>query len=501
MRLQLMNYAMHRISAGRVLALFVTGIVVALAAPAYAGIIDVYVTDENARYTLYTVQNAEAEFIPIDKIAQIFRLSLSIDPADGRVVLQNDDKSLSFFPQQETVISNRRSYFLKIPPRQIGGVLMVPMEFVTAMLPLIYEGNLAWDAGRRTLQVGFKEVEISNVYVSPYGEYTRVVVELNQTVSYKVTERLPSRITFDLPSSKILTPQDTIQVNSQTVEYVKLITSFGTTQLLVKLGPQFKRYQHQMLENPSRLVIDLYLKAGDTAAVPTPEPDNSGITEGELEPETADGSPAAKKFTLQTVVLDPGHGGSDPGITLAPASGDQPGIFEKDLTLAMAQLLATSLSQRFGEVKVVLTREGDNYIGDEDRTTIANHNRADVFISLHLNRAVAPAASGFEVYVMDYGNLDAATLATQSQAFDYVQAKYIEMSKRLAQRILDAYAGRLKTAPLFTLKGANMPAVHIEIGYTSNPEDRDRLVQPDFQQRLAAAITEGLATFKTQEEP
>lgn len=468
-----------------------------------AGIIDVTLTDENARYTLYTFQDGEDEFIPLDKIAQMFRLSVEIAPADKGIVLKNEDKSATFFANQETVIVDRQSYFLAVPPRNIGGVLMVPMQFVTDILPLIYEGNLVWDPAKRSLQAGLKELEILDLYATPFGDYTRIVLEISQITTYKVTERLPSRVTFDLPYSKLLVPQETIQVKSPSVEYVKLINSFGSTQVVVKLGPKFKRYQHQMLDNPARLVIDVFLPVDESAVTPTPEGENpEGIKEISLTQENGSLAPSAKQFRLQTVVIDPGHGGSDPGVALAQATDTSAVPVEKDITLQVAKLLAASLVQRFGEIKVVLTREDDHFVGAEDRTTIANNNRADVFISLHVNRAVAPAVAGFEVYVMDYGTRGLPAGNAQSQILDYVQAQYVETSKRLAQRILDAYkGGRLKSAPLFTLKGATMPAVHIEIGYSSNAGDRGKLGNEAFQQALVAAITDGLAAFKKQEEP
>ena len=98
------------------------------------------------------------------------------------------------------------------------------------------------------------------------------------------------------------------------------------------------------------------------------------------------------------------------------------------------------------------------------------------------------------------------SLGSQSQVLDYAQAQHIERSQRLAHAILNAYqartnqAGKLKSAPLFILKGATMPAVHVEIGYSSNIQDRTNLLQPTFQELLVAAITDGIAAFKKAEE-
>jgi N-acetylmuramoyl-L-alanine amidase len=353
---------------------------------------------------------------------------------------------------------------------------------------------------------------------------------MNQAASYKITEKLPSLLIFELPHSSFTLSENPLQVNSRSVQHVKVIDSFGSTQIIVRLGAKFEQYKHSVTEDPPRLLIDLYNTLEtivETPEIPetpetleTPEaletPEISeaeGITERDLIPEGEVELPTIpREFSLRTIVIDPGHGGSDPGITILPQTDETPGVYEKDITLNIAKMLATSLGQRFGGVRVVLTREGDSFVAAEERATIANHNRADVFIGLHVNNAPSQALSGFEVYIMDYGSLNLPegyeALSEQSQVLDYAQAKYIETSKRLAQQIIAAYdallntgrEGTLKSAPLFALKGATMPAVHIEIGYNSNPQDQANVLQEEFQQLLVAAIRDGIAAFKKQEE-
>ena len=222
------------------------------------------------------------------------------------------------------------------------------------------------------------------------------------------------------------------------------------------------------------------------------------------------GLTTSKKFALQTVVIDPGHGGSDHGVSLPSQTANTAGLFEKDVTLNIAKLLATSLTQRLG-VRVILTRQGDDFIPADERTTIANNNRADVLISLHVNNSTSPALSGFEAYVMDYGGFGLPAgyeeVSAQSQLLDYAQARYLDQSTRLANQILAAYearstrkAGILRNAPLFTLRGATMPAVHLEIGYNSNNKDQAQIIQDSFQQMIVSIITDGIAAFKKQEE-
>ncbi len=500
-----------RAAAGTILAL--CGLLFGLLgnSTAEAGVVEVFFTDYDVRYTLYTLNDGQHEYVHLDKVAQMFRLSFDIDPIDGRVVLQNGERTASFFPGQGTVIADRHSYFLDVPPRLVDGTVMLPLEFISEIIPLIYDGDIFWDPAKRLFQIGVQELEIYKLYASPYGEYTRIVVEMNEVATYNVTEKLPSRLLIELPYSKLSLDNNTLEINSPAVDYVKIINSFGTTQMTVKLGDEFERYRHLVIEDPPRLVLDVYNTVETPVLTPPPadETQVEGIIETDLtsetEPQIAANVP--KAFLLQTVVIDPGHGGSDPGVTRATT---QPPLIEKNLALQVSKMLVNSLQQRFGQIRVVLTRDGDSFVGAEDRTTIANNNLADVFLSVHVNNSSSSAVSGFEVYVMDYGSLELPSgfesLQAQSQVLDYAQAPHIERSQRLAQAILDAYqartnqTGRLKSAPLFTLRGATMPAVHIEIGYSSNAQDVNNLVQPAFQELLVAAITDGIAAFKKGEQ-
>jgi len=105
-------------------------------------------------------------------------------------------------------------------------------------------------------------------------------------------------------------------------------------------------------------------------------------------------------------------------------------VFRKRPHLEHCQAVSDNSETAFWRVRVVLTRESDNFVSGEERTTIANNNRADVFLSLHVNNTSSPVVSGFEVYVMDYGSLDLPEgyqeVSAQSQLLDYAQAKYIE---------------------------------------------------------------------------
>lgn len=497
---------------------YIAWILFSLTSSAMAGTIEVFFNNENLRYTLFTTNDGPGEYVQLEKVANIFRLQLDVDAGNGRVVLQYGEKSLSFLPGEASVISAKRSYPMTFPARKIEGVIMVPLEFLTKTLPLIYEYNLAWDGRQRRLTVGIQNLELVSLYVSPFADYTRIAAQLSQSVPYKVTEKLPSLLIFELPQAKFNLQDNPLQINNTAVKHVKVIDSFGTTQILVRLGDEFVRYTHKTKDNPPRLIIDVFTtdEAVAEEETPTPTPEatvadeqaatNETIVEQDLAAtgETGTALPG-QPFSLHTIVVDPGHGGSDQGVAVVPAVDATPALMEKQLTLHLSKLLSTHLIERLG-VTVMLTREGDDFLSGEMRATVANSNRADVFLSVHVNNSISAQSSGFEVYIMDYGSLDMPQ-GIKAQVLDYAQAKYLEQSKRLADQIVAAYRARnngatavVKRAPLFALKGATMPSVHIEIGYASNASDRQNMTQEAFQQMLIGAIADGIAAFKKGEE-
>ncbi len=190
-----------------------------------------------------------------------------------------------------------------------------------------------------------------------------------------------------------------------------------------------------------------------------------------------------KKYT---VCVDPGHGGSDPG-----AVGPN-GVQEKVITLAVAQKVASILCNAGLDVK--LTRDVDKLLADDInsdlgmRCKIANRNKADVFVSIHCNSATNGTARGAEVYT-SRGNTKSDALAT---------AIISSIEKALPELIFrkDFSDGDPdKEAGYAVLNNTNMPAVLVELAFISNPVEEGLLESPDFQQKAAQAIADGVADF------
>jgi N-acetylmuramoyl-L-alanine amidase len=214
-----------------------------------------------------------------------------------------------------------------------------------------------------------------------------------------------------------------------------------------------------------------------------------------------------------TIVLDPGHGGKDPG-----AVGRKLKANEKDVNLAVTLLLKQLLEKELG-LKVLLTRSDDRFVSLQDRTRFANDKKADLFISLHTNASKNTASKGLETYYLATAqSSDARAVealenqvvelfeggsSAKSKYDDLSQAEHLEGSNMLATSVQqNMVAGTksmdrgVKQANFYVLRGAFMPSILIEMGFISNPEEEQLLVNPEYQERLARTIFEGIKRFK-----
>ncbi len=222
--------------------------------------------------------------------------------------------------------------------------------------------------------------------------------------------------------------------------------------------------------------------------------------------------PRAKSF--KTIVIDPGHGGKDPG-----ARG-QRGTEEKDITLKVALKLRNLLSKQPG-VRVLMTRDRDEFVELEDRAKFANGQEADLFVSIHVNSHPQRSVKGIEIYhfgeAKDQRALEVAArengtplnstgVGWEYLVADLLTAKKIEASLELAWTAKEAMVTNLndhyslvdhgvKTAPFYVLRFTSMPSILAEIAYISNSDEEDMLRTGRFTTRVAEALKEGVNTF------
>lgn len=244
-----------------------------------------------------------------------------------------------------------------------------------------------------------------------------------------------------------------------------------------------------------------------SAAIPPPQ-----TTNGSLSSQQPSHGPG-KGFVI---VLDPGHGGKDPGAV------SQDGLIkEKDLTLDIAMKLKAKIESALPNSAVALTRNKDMFLTLEDRAFVANSMKADLFLSIHCNSDAEPDAEGIETYFLSKSDSKKAMLAAvrenetplaemtdfENALIDHIATSKTTESVKLATTVHDqvmrklgltAGVGRdrgVKAAPLYVLLGAKMPAIMVECGFISNTSDKNKLTSPGYRDSIANGLADGLITY------
>jgi N-acetylmuramoyl-L-alanine amidase len=219
---------------------------------------------------------------------------------------------------------------------------------------------------------------------------------------------------------------------------------------------------------------------------------------------------------IKVIVIDPGHGGKDPG-----AIGPR-GVKEKDVVLRLSRRLAKELRKRF-KVKVFLTREDDRFIPLRERANFANRVKADLFVSVHTNASLNPRARGFEIYYLSEKASDADAQAAENLENSVLALegghKSSEVDKilwalaltenmnesseicglicRKVNKIIGIENKGVKQAGFYVLRGVKMPSVLIEAAFISNPVEERNLRRGPFSGNIVKAVCEGVGEYRT----
>ncbi|MBQ0166624.1 MAG: N-acetylmuramoyl-L-alanine amidase [Treponema sp.] len=227
-------------------------------------------------------------------------------------------------------------------------------------------------------------------------------------------------------------------------------------------------------------------------------------------------------FKVGAILIDPGHGGKDPGaVAEHTINGKKVTVCEKDITLAASKKLYSQLQKEYPDKKIVLTRSDDRYLSLEERVSIANSlslapDEAVLYLSIHVNSAFDKKAAGFEVWYLSPGyrrtvisedEVDDASLRNILNSMmeeEYTTesiliAKYIQDGLNL--EIGDKVPNRgIKQEEWFVVRNANMPSVLVELGFVSNPAEAALMVDDAYLNKMVSGIYNGLVAFVTHFE-
>jgi len=382
-------------------------------------------------------------------------------------------------------------------------------------------------AGSVSFPTACAESSVSSVRLGVHSDKTRVVLDLTERVEFKVFPLTdPYRLVVDLPAMNWrASPQRNFN-GTGLVSGLRygLFSSTASRVVLDLTGPA--KIKKSFILPPAggkqyRLVLDIVRASRDSMlagvqkprqVARVPEPPKFGFLPG---------PPGRKPDPLsadkRVIVIDPGHGGVDPG-AITPA-----GVYEKHVVLAAAKTFKTRL-ERSGRYKVFLTRERDVFIRLRDRIAFARSKNADLFMSLHADAIKNKKVRGMSVYTLSEraSDKEAAALAEKENKSDLIAGVDLSTnSKEVTNILIDlaqresmnesskfagvlvgelAGVGRLlpnshRFAGFAVLKAPDVPSVLIELGFLSNTRDAESLLSKTHRQKVADALFSAVEAY------
>ena len=368
--------------------------------------------------------------------------------------------------------------------------------------------------------------DVREVRTWSYPEYTRVVVELTRGIKLEsdptvrlppdASAKRPERLYVDLPGIWVGRRYvKGLPVGDGLLQGVRLGQFTRTTSRLVVDLERYDKHRMFTLRSPDRIVIDFYGEAKKKTA--KKQAKKKGTTTAARPQDPTKGSTSRLPMELRgfnTVVIDPGHGGKDPG---AVGIGN---VHEKDINLKLARKLADRLRAR--SFKVVLTRKDDRFLNLEERTAIAESAKGDVFVSIHVNASENRSLRGIEVYYLDeaHSRHDVEVAARENgvspdevdelqetlarlrvaEASRYSESLARHVHRDLTRGLSETYGGvsdlGVKKGPFYVLFMSSMPSILVETGFLTNPMDAKLLGNDRYLEVVATQIAAGLGHYR-----
>lgn len=396
-----------------------------------------------------------------------------------------------------------------------------PVKVKPAVLPVRVRPAVPAARGEGgSASVGTALVKEIRHWSTPY--YSRIAITLDRDAKYEY-HQLPAtsetvaqaRLYIDISAARLAPGVKDIPIGDGLLKTARVAQYRADIVRVVLDLESLGDCKVVAFSDPARIIIDINRRDEITrprepelASLPESPPLAAAVEPAEEKPKAAARVTSGK---IRRIVVDPGHGGHDPG---AIGAG---GTREKDVVLQIGLRLAKKLREELG-VEVVMTRSTDVFLELQERTALANKVGADLFVSVHANAALNRATSGIETYYLNLAKTEkVAQLAAkengttlekvsllQAVLFDLMANYKLNDSARLADEVQKALHHRVggryegvrnlgvKQGPFYVLVGATMPSILVETSFLSNGREEERLKDPAYQELIAAGVLEGI---------
>lgn len=355
---------------------------------------------------------------------------------------------------------------------------------------------------------------VRNIRAHHHQHFTRLVLDLDRHIQPAPSDRrTDTKFLLELPNTRILKKALSKTREKKFPVTVHVSRTAQGALVLAIPAKSWKRYKWYSLQKPPRIVLDLYPDSSpQSTTVADPQPSKNTTPK----PTVITKRPDTPKKKPLIIVIDPGHGGKDPG-----ALGRK-GTLEKDIALKISGHLRDIITKKI-QATVFMTRESDVFVTLKDRASFANQHKADLFVSIHVNSHPKKSIKGLELYhfgeASDPRALEVAArengtpLEDNAPAWQFILAdklhdKKIEDSQEFAWMTKNSLVQYLKqfykikdhgvkTAPFFVLRMTTMPAILAEVAFISNPTEEKLLRSATYQKRMAHGIFKGIQAYIT----
>jgi N-acetylmuramoyl-L-alanine amidase len=471
------------------------------------------------RRTVAAAAVGDQDMLRLDELAALLQVTVREDRAARALTVSRGTTVVVLSLDQGLASIGGRIVSLSAPPVRDGSRWLVPTDAVSRTLGPVSGVRIDLRKASRLIVLGDLRVPRITVQQEPGGPPTRLSIDITPRAAYTIVQE-PKRllVRFDADGLDI----GAISAGGGLVESVTTAEPLTVAIALSRDFGTFRAGTVPVDAAASRLVIDL---------TPAGAPPPSGLARAQAAPpaqaapaqpaavakpaEVPAALPVAQAPGIRTIVIDPGHGGDEHGTRGAG------GVLEKDLVLDVARRLRAVLDTRLG-VRVLLTRDDDRVVPHDERASIANNNKADLFISLHANSSPNRSARGAEVFYLSLDGLgaEARKMMESPEArpvpvlgggsrdidlilWDMAQARHLAESAAFAvlveeelRRRVDMSPNPVQQAPFRVLVAANMPAVLVEMGFLSNPEQETQLTSDEFKNRVVQSLFDAVVRYR-----
>lgn len=452
-----------------------------------------------AYYPVRSYSTEHSVWIRVSDFAPVLKFDVKYDRSTHKLLLQNPSHTIELYGDNPFVKVDGNLLNLPRVVKLRDGELFLSIFQLQYLFGEILGIDFIFEENRKEIRLYDRKVEINKIRLEERRDTTKLLLYTTAPLEFSAEGNTPGEVAltlfrsrmrkgFSLPKPAGLVKN--IEITPKGEEVILKVSALNTT----------KVFFAKELRNPPGVSLILV---------------GSSLLPKKVE---------EKYRKINRIVIDPGHGGKDPG-AIGPS-----GLYEKDVNLQVSKLLKKFLEDRLG-VEVIMTREDDSFVPLAERARIANESSADLFISIHCNAAPRwkKNSGGVETYFLSVAKTDEARAVEAREnasirfeldenggynlddvsliLWDLAQNEFLEESERLAENVQEGLAKSIpienrgiSQAGFFVLNGVYMPSILVECAFISNKKEERLLKNRSFQRKLAEGIFRGVVAFKREYE-